>query len=175
MSNMEGQGVRAMLDQAEAREEEGDLAGAESLLDSVVAAAPELGLGWYRRGMLRLFELEDYGGALQDFTRAGKVGVEEHGIPLGQLHMVMGESLFGLDRYEEAATHLREAARSEEDPVLQAELYYRLAECADELGDQDELYSAIRAFLDRSDAFLESGGDESQVTWAREQLAESSQ
>lgn len=172
MTSADRQAIAELLDAAEQHDDSGDVEGAERLLDQVVARAPHSSVGWYRRGMLRLFEQENYDGALSDFTRAGDLGIVHSGVPGAQLEFVTGEALFGLDRYEEAGAHLRRAVEVEDDPVLQAEIYYRLAECADELNRQDELRDALGAFLDRSAAFLDFGGDESQVEWARERLAE---
>lgn len=164
--------LEELLDAAEQREDAGDSDGAEALLDQLIARAPELNVGWYRRGMLRLFEREAYSDALSDLTRAEELDVTSNGVPQPQLDFVIGEALFGLERYEEARLRLRSAVAAEDDPVLQAEIYYRLAECAEELGRDDELRESLEAFVERSDAFLGSGGEESQVEWARERLAE---
>jgi len=164
--------LEALLDAAEQREDAGDSEGAEALLDQLIERAPEMSVGWYRRGMLRLFEREAYADALSDLTRAEELDVTSNGVPQPQLDFVIGEALFGVERYEDARLRLRSAVAVEEDPVLQAEIYYRLAECADELEREDELREALEAFVERSDAFLGSGGEESQVEWAKERLAE---
>ncbi|MHB1224141.1 MAG: tetratricopeptide repeat protein [Gemmatimonadaceae bacterium] len=172
MNPRQERSLEALLEDAERREDAGDSEGAEALLDQLIERAPELDVGWYRRGMLRLFEREAYAEALSDLTRAEELDVTSNGVPRAQLDFVIGEALFGVGRYDDARLRLRNAVAAEEDPVLQAEIYYRLAECADELEREDELREALAAFVERSDAFLGSGGEESQVEWARERLAE---
>lgn len=164
--------LRQQLDLAEANENAGDIDGAGRILDDVIERAPDLALPYYRRGLLRLFDQEAYAGALADLTRAEAHGITSNGVPSAQLDYAIGEALFRLEGYIEAAQRLRRAAGAETDLSLQAESYYRLAECADEFDRDEDLESALVAFLARRDAFLESGGDAEQLAWAEERLAE---
>lgn len=168
--------LRSLLAQVDEREEVDDIDGAEALLDQLVARAPELNLAWYRRGRLRLFDRQAYADALLDLTRAEALDLPANGVPKHQLDYVIGEALFGLERYEEASGRLTLAAQAAvaegEDQVLLAEIQYRRAECADELEREEELRDALGAFLESCEAFLQSGGDEAQVAWARERLSE---
>ena len=164
--------ISDLLDAAEAQEAAGDPRGALALLDQVIVRAPDLAVAHYRRGMLQLFELDSPGDALADVSRAASLGITAHGIPPCQVDYLVGEALFGLDRFDEARAKLTAALDANDDPVLVAEIQYRLAECADELGNEDDLRRALSAFLDRKEVFLESGGEPSWIEWATETLAE---
>lgn len=164
--------IEELLRSAEEREEAGDALGAEALLGRVISLKPEFSLAWYRRGMLRLFEQEAFEEALADLRRAEELGVDGVGIPVSQLHYLHGECLFGLGRFEEADARLAQGLIGEQDEVLMAEIYYRRAECAEELERPEALREALTGFLAHKAAFLDSGGDGEQLEWAETRLAE---
>lgn len=164
--------IEALLHSAEEREAAGDALGAEALLGRVITLKPEFSLAWYRRGMLRLFEQEAYEEALADLRRAEELGVEHAGIPVSQVHYMLGECLFGLERFEEADAQLERGLVGEQDEVLRAEIYYRRAECADVLERPEALREALSGFLAHRAAFLDSGGEDEQLEWAETRLAE---
>lgn len=164
--------IEELLRSAEEREEAGDALGAEALLGRVISLEPEFALAWYRRGMLRLFEQEAYEEALADLRRAEVLGVDRVGIPMSQLEYMLGECLFGLERFEEADERLERGLPGEQDEVLRAEIYFRRAECAEELARPEALREALTGFLSHKAAFLDSGGGDEQVAWAEARLAE---
>ena len=164
--------IEALLHSAEEREAAGDALGAEALLGRVISLKPDFSLAWYRRGMLRLFEQEAYEEALADLSRAQELGVDGVGIPVSQLQYLLGECLFGLERFEEADARLRRGLIGEQDEVLRAEIYYRLAECAEALERPEALREALTGFLAHRAAFLDSGGEGEQVEGAETRLAE---
>ncbi len=161
-----------LLRLAEEREEAGDALGAEAMLGRVISLKPEFALAWYRRGMLRLFEQEAYEEALADLRRAEELGVDHVGIPVSQLHYLHGECLFGLGQFEEADVRLQQGLVGEQDEVLRAEIYFRRAECADELERPEALREALTGFLAHKAAYLDSGGEGAQLEWAETRLAE---
>ncbi|WNG53865.1 hypothetical protein F0U59_02980 [Archangium gephyra] len=163
--------IEELLRSAEEREESGDALGAEALLGRVISLKPEFSLAWYRRGMLRLFEQEAYEEALADLRRAEQLGVDGVGIPVSQLHYLQGECLFGLGLFEESDARLAQGLIGEQDEVLRAEIFYRRAECAEELERPEALREALTGFLAHKAAFLDSGGDGEQVEWAESRLA----
>ncbi|MCY1073311.1 hypothetical protein [Archangium lansingense] len=171
MSSSRNVSIEELLRSAEEREDSGDALGAEALLGRVISLRPEFSLAWYRRGMLRLFEQAAFEEALADLSRAEELGVDQVGIPGSQLHYLLGECLFGLERFEEADARLQRGLVGEQDEVLRAEIYYRRAECAEVLARPEALREALTGFLAHKAAFLDSGGDEEQVQRAETRLA----
>jgi tetratricopeptide (TPR) repeat protein len=144
---------------------------ADAILHGVIEAKPDDPDALRQRGILRLYDMDDYEGALGDFRAALAIlGGEAKKIEALRLHHLIAESLWALDRYEDAVESYRAAFPDESDPAMRAEIQLRLAESLIALGRTEEAQRHLTEFWTHRSVYMDEIGDEERLEWARQQL-----
>jgi tetratricopeptide (TPR) repeat protein len=123
----------------------------------------------FRRAHVRLFELDDAAGALEDL-----IFVRDHAedrsdaVDASKLEHLLGETQFQLGHYGDAVDHFEDAIVLGSDPVVWAEQHMRLAECWERLDQPAAMAAALQAFLDLASRAHPRAAD---VEWAEAELA----
>ncbi|UIJ70836.1 tetratricopeptide repeat protein [Aurantimonas sp. HBX-1] len=87
--------TRQLLERAMERRESYDFAGARSLLDEAIAAAPTYAEAWNQRGFVRFLQ-DDFDGALADVDQAIQLEPRHFAAMSGRAIILMRQGRFGL-------------------------------------------------------------------------------
>jgi tetratricopeptide (TPR) repeat protein len=143
---------------------------AEAAFTRALDTEPGYSAARYHRALLRLYDLKKFAEAIQDLEQlpAGAEVVQPVGPQKGRIEYLLGEAHYGNRNFQCAAQHLERALSSEKDDAFRAEIYVRLAEVFEEMGDQEGFRENLKQFLHYKDAYITSGGDPRDVRWAEE-------